>query len=131
MFRKAYDPVIDNPTINTLPSRVKQAFAKECNINTIISKARKGTGKLFLNNQQPMFGDFTNVMEYQEMKNQIIAAEQAFADLPANVRERFGNEPAKLLGFLENPENQEEAVRLGLAVVKQPEKTPEAIELRR
>jgi hypothetical protein len=34
--------------------------------------------------------------------------------LPADLRARFSNNPEELINFLDNPENKDEAIRLGL-----------------
>lgn len=51
--------------------------------------------------------------------------EYAFAQLPAKVRDRFGNNPVELFSFLEDENNRKEAEDLGLIekvmpVVKEP-----------
>jgi phage internal scaffolding protein len=46
--------------------------------------------------------------------NALIAAESEFAALPAQLRNKFGNDPANLVQFLDNPENRAEAEKLGL-----------------
>jgi phage internal scaffolding protein len=46
--------------------------------------------------------------------NQVIAAEDEFMRLPADLRARFENDPAQLIEFLENLENKDEAIKLGL-----------------
>jgi hypothetical protein len=40
--------------------------------------------------------------------------------LPANIRSRFDNDPAKLIDFMENPANREEAESLGLVNKSEP-----------
>jgi len=125
-FRNAYSEVNDIPSVNEEESRVKQAFRKECNINTIVQKARKGQ-VVSVNRKQPMFGDFTKAVDFQEMQNQIIDARAAFMQLPSKIRERFQNDPAKLLQFMENPENHEEAIRLGLLEIVTAPEVPETI----
>ena len=46
--------------------------------------------------------------------NIIIQAQDQFASLPANIRDRFANSPEKYLAFLADSANKEEAVKLGL-----------------
>jgi len=60
------------------------------------------------------FGDFTSYDDYHSSLNQIIEAQDAFEALPSSMRKRFGNDPGELLAFLEDPANNEEAVKLGL-----------------
>ena len=63
--------------------------------------------------------------------NRVIAAQDEFEALPAQIRARFDNDPAKLIEFLENSENRPEAEELGLVekvaaeVVEATKNTPE------
>lgn len=97
------------------PSLTKQSFVAECDINTIV--ARFGlTGQLPSNVRMPTYGDFENVPTYQEALNALLAAQAAFAEMPANVRSRFANDPGLFVDFCSDPANLEEARKLGLAV---------------
>lgn len=62
----------------------------------------------------PQYGDIPAI-EYQEALNIIIAAEDAFAELPSSIRKRFNNNPEEFLEFVQDPDNLEEARKLGLA----------------
>ena len=44
----------------------------------------------------------------------VLAADDAFMALPANVRERFNNDPAELVDFISDVANRSEAIDLGL-----------------
>jgi len=59
------------------------------------------------------------VFDYQSAANAVIAANQSFAALPAKIRNRFNNDPAALLAFIEDDANAEEAYALG--ILKRPE----------
>ena len=65
---------------------------------------------------QPMFGDFVNVMNYQDALICVAHVEQQFDALPAHVRDRFKNSPSELIDFLSDADNRQEAVELGFAV---------------
>lgn len=66
----------------------------------------------------PMFGDFSTVpTSLQDAYNRILEAQAGFADLPSNVRARFGNDPMQLISFLNDPSNRAEAEKLGLVNV--------------
>lgn len=41
------------------------------------------------------------------------------------MRKRFANDPAEFLAFINDPENSQEAIKLGLAIEAVPEPTPE------
>ena len=43
-----------------------------------------------------------------------MTAEEQFGALPANVRREFDNDPGKMLEFIQDPDNYERGVELGL-----------------
>ena len=53
-------------------------------------------------------------MDYADAQQLVIDANNAFANLPSRLRDRFANDPAKLLDFLSRKENLDEAISLGL-----------------
>lgn len=61
-----------------------------------------------------MYGDFTNVPDLRTALDTVNDAKNRFMALPAKLRTRFDNDPAKLWDFVNDPENGAEAVRLGL-----------------
>lgn len=96
------------------PTRTQQHFKKETDINTIVERFGV-TGELPLKEKMPQNGDFSEaVTDYQTALNMVIQAKAAFGELPAKTRARFHNNPQELLAFLEDPENKEEARKLGL-----------------
>lgn len=93
--------------------RTKQSFKDECDINTIIQRFLR-TGQLDLANKlEPRYGDCTGI-EFQSACQTVAAAKSLFAELPAALRNRFENEPAKFLDFVHDDRNIEEARELGL-----------------
>jgi len=68
-----------------------------------------------VNRAKAQYGDFTQVNEYQESLNIVIRAQNAFDELPSDVRKKFHNDPGEFLEFATNPDNQQEMVTLGLA----------------
>ncbi len=104
--------------------RTKKEFQDECDINKIMAKWNR-TGLVdHLAKTLPAYGDFTNAMDFQAAKNALISAENAFASLPAHVRSRMSNDPGKLLDFLGDPANEDEARSLGLIPKASPQKPP-------
>lgn len=95
------------------PTRTEEAHTDGCNINTIIAKARR-TGMIERNVAQARYGDFTSAADFQTCLQRVEQAEQDFLNLSADLRKRFANDPARLLAFLADPNNKEEAIRLGL-----------------
>lgn len=97
-------------------TRTQQQFAEECDINEIVRRFGL-TGVMPENPRLPVSGDFTGVSDFQTAMNAVRAAEEGFMELPAEVRYRFGNDPQRLMSFLEDGRNKDEAIRLGLVVL--------------
>lgn len=96
------------------PTLTKQSFKDECDVNNIMKKFEK-TGLLtHTTKYQGKYADFTKVTDYQSALNTVIEANDAFDSLPSKLRARFANDPAEFLAFVENPNNREEAKKLGL-----------------
>lgn len=103
-------------------SRTLQSHKKETDINHIMKKFRE-TGVLPVpQNRQPFFGDFSDTPDYLAAQNALVNLRTSFAMLPAATRERFSNDPGKVLEFLSDKENEAEAIKLGL--VKKPALKP-------
>lgn len=97
-------------------SKTKQSFKDQVNINKIVEKYNK-TGQFpNLIKQNPKYGDFSNPMDYQESLNKVLLANEQFNALSAKVRDRFDNDPVKLLQFVSDAKNLEEMYDLGLAI---------------
>ena len=107
-------------------SLTQQHFKDECDINNILQQFNV-TGMLPESTISPRYGDFTGVVDYHSALNQVIAAEDEFMSLPAQLRARFDNDPAKLIEFLDNSENKAEAINLGL--VNKSEELPQVVEV--
>lgn len=117
--RKKWEPFEKRKLITPEPTRTKQSFKEECDINNILKKYGR-TGQLpDLIEKDPIYGDFSEPTSYQEAMNLVILANEQFANLSAKTRERFSNDPVKFLEFTNNPENIDEMVKLGLAKKQQ------------
>lgn len=97
------------------PSRAQQHFKDECDVNTIVERF-KITGQLPTNLRMPQPGDFSGIGSFHDAMNAIVQARETFDKMPANIRSRFGNDPANFLEFCYNPDNRDEARKLGLLV---------------
>lgn len=102
-----------------------QSQRDDADINVIVKRFGI-TGKLPESIVVPSYQDFAEVFDFQSAMNVVALANQEFMRLPADVRERFGNNPQKFVAFCEVPENLEELVKMGLAV-KRPEPEPEKV----
>ena len=88
--------------IDEAESVVQQQFAEECDINTIVKRFGI-TGELPNGVAMPLSGDFTGVTDFQTVMQLIRQAQESFYELPAEVRARFGNNPAEVISFLDSP----------------------------
>jgi len=111
-------------------SLAQQHYREECDINTILQKFNI-TGLIPETPLSPRYGDFTGIGDYHTAMNRVIAVQDEFEALPAQIRARFDNDPANLIEFLENSDNRPEAEELGLVekaaaeVVEAAKNTPE------
>lgn len=96
-------------------SLTQQNFADEVDINNIIERWTR-TGVPPTNPSIPRYGDFSTVQDFHTSMNIVISAQEHFSSLDARTRSRFGNDPVLLLEFLSNPENKDEAIKLGLVL---------------
>ena len=111
------------------PSLAQQHFKDECDINNILRQFNI-TGLLPESPLSPRYGDFSGIGDYHTALNRVIAAQDEFDALPAQIRARFDNDPANLIEFLDDDANRPEAEALGLvnkgaAEVVEAPKTPE------
>jgi phage internal scaffolding protein len=95
------------------PTRAQQHHKDECDINVILERFGK-TGQVPVSAISAQYGDFTGVNDYHTALNTLIAAEREFEALPAKLRTMFDNEPANLIEFLNDENNKDKAIELGL-----------------
>lgn len=100
-------------------SLTKQSFAEECDINVIMARIQRGI-PLPVMNLEPMYADFSDGLTYQEAMNAVVAAQATFNQVPAEIRARFGNDPAQFLDFVVDPANKDELIKMGLAAAGEP-----------
>lgn len=113
IFRSAYSAKGRCSLSFPTEGRTKQSFKDECDINIIMSRYMK-TGQLeHLSQRAPSYGDIQDI-DFQEAMDIVAYGREAFAALPSELRDRFANDPARFLAFVQDPSNQPEAKKLGL-----------------
>lgn len=95
------------------PSLTQQSEAARCDVNTIVSNYRK-TGVLPVRDGA-MYGDFSNVADYQSSLAVIAKAHDQFSNLPSKIRDQFQNNPEKFLEFVSDPKNVDSMIKMGIA----------------
>lgn len=106
-------------------SRTQQQFAADADINVIMKKYEKTGFPVIQEDKKLVYGDFSNIKSYEEAQMALVEANDAFMQLPARIRDKFDNDPGKLLAFVEDENNRDEAVKLGIIEMPpQPEIKP-------
>lgn len=95
----------------------QQQYADDCDVNRIMERYMK-TGLMPQTVAPLLEGDFSNLPSYQEALHTIMDAEKMFMQIPAKTRLHFDNDPQKLMDYLKDEKNNEEAIKLGLKVKK-------------
>lgn len=91
----------------------EQHHKDACDINNIIKKYDVSGVITHVSNIEAKFGDLTG-MDFKTMSDQVANAQNMFNSLPAEIRNEFKNDPSQLLTFMENPDNRDKAIELGL-----------------
>lgn len=126
-FYTRYNPPPQVSVKFSKPSLTQQQFRQECDINNIIDSVNNAgvtNNPLWNGTRRPLYGDFTGIqdMDYLQAQNTFLEASARFMELPAKVRQRFNNNPAELLAYIQsiqsNPNIKElakELAKLGFA----------------
>lgn len=99
-------------TYNDGVSIVQQHFKEDVDVNTIVRRFGI-TGEMPFGASGGVYGDFTEVTDFESARARILRAEEGFLRLPAEVRERFGNDPGAIVRFAQERSEAEfiEAMR--------------------
>lgn len=95
-------------------SRTKQSEADKCDINKLMARYASTGTLTHINSAIPQYGDFSNVDDYHSALIKVRLADSAFAELPAQIRRRFANDPGLMSEFVSDQANYKEALEMGL-----------------
>lgn len=105
----------------------EQSHKQEVDINNIIRRHANGMDLVSrtarLKSQEFRFDDVTG-NDFQEAMFKINKAQDSFDRLPSQVRKKFGNNAAEFLDYVQNPENADELIKMGLANAPAPKQQP-------
>ncbi len=108
------------PTVDcsTHPSRTKQSFKAECDINNIVKRYRKTGLVTHLAKGVPSYADISSLTDYRQAIHAVRDGAEFFSGLDANVREAFENDPAAFVEYMTDPRNDGSKLRdLGVALL--------------
>lgn len=112
-FRHAQSPQLKSQIVFSGNGKTKQEFRLEADINIIMARYQQ-TGVIdFVSKHQPRYQDVTG-LDYYEAMLTVSESRSMFQDLPAQLRERFKNDPGQFLDYVQDPDNTEEMRELGL-----------------
>lgn len=104
-YAKSCDRV-DPETGEVLPGRTRQEFKDEADIRKMLDRFT-ATGRVELAAGDPKYLDLSSVPDYHQACSTVARVNQAFAELPAELRDRHGNDPVQFLEALQRLEEAE------------------------
>ena len=119
-MRSAYVPHAPVMVQFKLPSRAKQAMLKECDINQIMAKYQKTGMITHIKKHGGSYGEMPLADDFHEAMNLVAGANSMFAELPSTVRDRFHNDPSQFLEYVNDPDNRDGMVEMGLLPPAEP-----------
>lgn len=92
----------------------KQECKDECDIHNILRQYQRTGIMAHIAANQPRFEDLPELDDFQSALNLVMDAEDRFALLPSQVRDRFENDPGQFLAAFQDPSMRDELRSLGL-----------------
>lgn len=131
-FKTPYNHDTDAESVRTGleckdPSKAQQHQAEEADINAIVRRFGV-TGMLPQIPMPPALEDFGEIFDYQSAMNTLAAAKASFAQLPAEVRATFQNDPHAFVAYTDaavEAGDLEQLRKWGLALPASPTPPPE------
>lgn len=100
----------------TQPSLTQQQFKDECEIESLLKAHNLSQVMGIMNNynQQPLYGDVSEIPDFHVSQNHLARATEYFEGLPSDVRSRFNNSLSEFLITLNNPGAREALTEMGV-----------------
>lgn len=92
----------------------KQSHKEECDIYNILKQYNRTGIITHVQNARPSYQDLPSDVDYQSAMNTLLAADAAFAALPAKVRDHFDNDPAAFLAAFSDKSQEAKLREFGL-----------------
>ena len=128
-FRTPYDGDRNAVKMDVVgESLTQQHFKDETDIQKIIRQHDK-TGLIrHVQRGVAQYGDYSEINEYREALDVVMAADASFAALPASVRRQFNNDAGEFFEFATDPSNADAMVEMGLMAPERPTAASPAVE---
>lgn len=102
------------PAPHAEDGRTLQSETKGCDINLLLKRFEKTGTFTHIAKSMPTYGDFSSAQDYLGSLLQVKEAQRLFDEYPAELRAEFHNDPGEMLSFIDDPENEDRAIELGL-----------------
>ncbi len=106
--------LVPNPVYED--GKTKQSFADETNIEKIMARADRAGTISHLQKFEGVYADYSD-FDFAEQTNNLAKGRQIFSELPAELRQEFGQDPDKFFAYVNDPGNKDNLDQLlpGLA----------------
>lgn len=111
LFNAPPDVVLDFEPDSSL---TKQEFKDECDINVLMRHYQQTGLAPPVAAGMANYGDFSQDIDFLAAQRVVVRAREQFEALPSGIRDRFNNDPARFLAFINDKANLDEAAKLGL-----------------
>lgn len=126
--RNKFSPKIQVEVEFTEESRVQEHFQNSTNVNHIMARYQKTGDASILNRVRTEYGTFDQFQDLSQYTSKLARAEEAFSALPQSIQKQFDWQPSKMLEFIDDPRNFDEAVKIGLFKPKEVPKPDPVLE---
>ena len=114
-IRTAYSPNVRVGFATVGESKTDPIFAEDLKIQNMIKKYDSTNLLELVSNKTPQYIDLSDVTDLQSAMTKIQDAQETFMEVPATIRERFQNNPQTFYNFVNDKNNIDELVNMGLA----------------
>ncbi len=95
---------------NYKDGRTKQSFKDECDIVKIMARADKAGTISHLEKYEGVYADYSDV-DFHKLTGQLTKGREIFDELPAELRQEFGQSPAKFFAYVNDPANKDDLLK--------------------
>jgi phage internal scaffolding protein len=93
---------------------VEQNHREACDIHHIMRKYERNGVLTHVRDNAGTYMELPSEVDFHLAMNQIARAQQSFESLPADLRKKFGNDPAAFVDFMQDGDNLDAIEKLGL-----------------
>lgn len=116
LFKTKFDRTPTKGVEFKIPSTVQQSDKDASDINLIIKRYCECGVCPTCSAKEPISEELAMLSgeDFNSMMQKMAQVNNQFNELPSDVRKKFGNNPANMLEFIQDPNNRKEAEKLGL-----------------